>query len=302
MYHPHKLTAHRLSEFERVELRLSRIEEAVGNCSAAIEGLPLGSAQITQPKCACSHDDSGFNTPSPSVEERDDGIRQPRRPHHIVMGEDGDETFYGPWSTVALFSEAREAIDRVTPATTQSPGGRKRTSSEAQDDFVSYTTQVTEEIMRTLTMGGGVDMSEDGQPIGFPPRGLLDASIDPFFRQINSIFPIFSRESFCRGIDRLYSVPSSSVDCALPVSYNNVILQVLSSKPKPFDRTSNGGLHAGSMDAELLKPFLMQSRRAFARLDQLLKLRLANVQALLTLVGLPTATAPGSSNMHCSRD
>jgi hypothetical protein len=115
-------------------------------------------------------------------------------------------------------------------------------------------------------------------------QGFLDGIIEPYFEQINPIFPIFSRELFLKNMEMNYSAGSGSdVDIASVLAFNNVTLQSLSAKSRMIRHDRDQPFIAG-MDAELLKPFLANSRRAFAQTEKLLKPRLINVQALVSFV------------------
>ena len=116
-------------------------------------------------------------------------------------------------------------------------------------------------------------------------QGLLDALIEPYFQQINAIYPIFSHDRFIQSIEQSYSMTGSSDDNAWALAFNNVILQSLSAKSRS-PRQDPEQPHLTAMDAELIKPFLVNSRRAFAHLDILLKPRLISVQALVSFVSL----------------
>ncbi len=117
-------------------------------------------------------------------------------------------------------------------------------------------------------------------------KGLLDALIEPYFQQINPVFPIFSRDLFLKAISENYATTAGAkIDKAWVLAFNNVTLQSLSAKSRLtwHDREQP---HLSAMDAELLKPFLMNSRRALAHTDELLRPRFINVQALLSFVSL----------------
>ena len=113
-----------------------------------------------------------------------------------------------------------------------------------------------------------------------PPVSILQAMAITYFDRLNDSFPMFSR----RHIEELiaaYSVSgNSSQDAAYSLCCNNIILLTLMSNSRRYLAQDVPAV----MELELSKTFLENALGAFGNLEALLYPRIANLQALLSLV------------------
>jgi hypothetical protein len=112
--------------------------------------------------------------------------------------------------------------------------------------------------------------------------------IEPYFQQIHPVFPIFSRDRFLQSIEQSYAAPVGNTDTAWVLAFNNVTLQSLNEKSRST-RQDPQQPHLNTLETELIRPFIINSRRAFAHTDILLKPRLISVQALMSFVSSPAS-------------
>lgn len=75
-------------------------------------------------------------------------------------------------------------------------------------------------------------------------------------------------------------------------------VRALGFSSKPEDMGSN--MHGDAMEAELLRPFLINSRRGLNKLERFVEPKLINVQALISMVGSPIrCSAPVCREAFC---
>lgn len=127
------------------------------------------------------------------------------------------------------------------------------------------------------------EFGSDGNAIARPPLSLLEASVDCFFKEINSSVPVFHEPHFRHAIQVQYAkqVVPDDTDSAWNLCFNNIIVLTLGLKSR-LARLKHGGYIDG-MDDDLLSSFLKNSRRAFQNLDAYTVPRLLHAQALMSL-------------------
>lgn len=141
--------------------------------------------------------------------------------------------------------------------------------------------QSCQDAFRPFIHSDHTDLSHDDQQMTLPPEGLVKTLVQPFFEQINPIFPIFESSDQVEGyIKKAYTETDNQPDIALYLILNCITLHSLSAKYRntPQDTSEK------NMDSELLKPFLINLRRAFRDTNRILKPRIMNVQALASFV------------------
>ena len=164
--------------------------------------------------------------------------------------------------------------------------------SSRMDDGPDKNTQeclaIMENLSKSLLSDDSWDLSGETSPPKLPPKGLLDASLESYFRQVNSTLPIFDEDSFCDNMHKNYEAGSDQANQAWIMCFNNVILQTLNARTassftkKPRNKSSSP-LRA-DMEAKILSPFLINLRRAVGRLDCFHQPSLVSVQALMSMV------------------
>lgn len=165
--------------------------------------------------------------------------------------------------------------------------------SSRMDDSPDKNTQeclaIIENLSKSLLSDDSWDLSGEPLPPKLPPQGLLDASLESYFRQVNPTLPVFDEDSFYDNIHKNYEAGSDQAHWAWIMCFNNVILQTMDARTaasfmkKPHNKASS----PLDMEAKILSPFLINLRRATGRLDCFHQPSLVSVQALMSMVIWP---------------
>lgn len=185
---------------------------------------------------------------------------------------EGCEIYSGPTSLHCLILDAQEFI--LDPMT--------RACIVQEHEVAPLKARLEALLVTPNTLAHGE--SRDDLPPAMPPMAMFEAMIGPYFEQINPTFPLWTGEGI-RAQIALYQPGHTA--CA--ISANNIILLTLTAK---FIRTaSSKDSHSSpeeqlfsSIENELTGPFITNARRAAKNTDKLLAPKLANIQALLSLV------------------
>ena len=200
-----------------------------------------------------------------------------------------DEQYYGSSSLVSLLGEIHFLLEDLV----------KNNAGRALDDGGPIPNQslvecvsTTGNISKMSVVDDRLDLSSDGLPLTLPPKGLLDALIEPYFSQINCILPIFRKEKVCEAVRKEYEVGTHKSNGAWLLCFNNMIVQTLearsfSSQTQSSTDDRSSSAYSSAMEVELLRPFLVNSRRGLVKLERFLEPKLVNVQALISMVGDP---------------
>ena len=113
-----------------------------------------------------------------------------------------------------------------------------------------------------------------------PPLSILQAMATTYFDMLNDSFPMFSRSSIEELMKNYDDSGNDNQDVASSLCFNNIILLTLMAKV----RRSLAQDVPAVMELEVMKTFLENALAAFGNLESLLHPKLANVQALLSLV------------------
>ena len=163
------------------------------------------------------------------------------------------------------------------------------------DDSLDKTTQeclaTLQNLSKSLLSDDCWDLSGESLPPKLPPKGLLNASLETYFRHVNSMLPIFDEESFYDDINKTYEAGSDHVNLAWVICLNNVVLQTLNAKTaSKFTKKSQDKATSPlkvETEAKLLTPFLVNLKRAVGRLACFHQQSMVSVQALMSMVPDP---------------
>ena len=204
------------------------------------------------------------------------------RGRHLV-----DEQYYGSSSLVSLLGEINsllEALVKDNADRALADGGPLPNQSLVE------CVAILSNISKNSVVDDRLDLSSDGLPLTLPPKGLLDALIEPYFSQINCILPIFRKDKVCEAVRKEYEAGPHKTHGAWLLCFNNMIVQTLEARSfssqtlsSTDDRSSSA--YSSAMEVELLRPFLVNSRRGLEKLERFLEPKLVNVQALISMVG-----------------
>ena len=246
---------------------------------------------MSQLKAASPHSQSGTTTQDPLVPETSMSSdhemdemsidnytdRAPQASNSLMNGEYHRSSFLASLlRDVCLTLESRLDSKRST----------KIDDSLDKDTLECLATLQT--LSRSLLSDDCWDLSGESLPPKLPPKGLLNASLETYFRHVNSMLPIFDEESFYDNINKSYEVGSDHANLAWIICLNNVILQTLNARTasrftkKPQDKACSP-LKAET-EAKLLTPFLVNLKRAVGRLTCFHQQSMVSVQALMSMV------------------
>jgi len=229
---------------------------------------------------------------------------------HRVVDWGGHERFYGFSSMYSLYAEAKSASERLlnpSAPTTRAGGSPESDSTQVLSETPaislltahdsSFLTKIKEasDLLQKLSTNTQVEITGDGLHPTLPPRAILDNFLEPYLANLNPVLPIFSRATLHAAIDVQYDPQTLLPDPAWVVCFNNIILQTLNIK-SGFDSKSRNSTR-NTMDEDLFMSFLMNAQRCFDNIEKLLKPRLVNVQALLSLVSLTILSFPYANGL-----
>ena len=271
------LTQHRtrINNLEELKTRLHHIEQTVSQLKAASRdvhfGTPAQEQAVPETFVSSDHEVDGMNI---------DGCADPspQGSNNLMNGEHHECS-----SLASLLRDVCLALESNLDSQTSlkmDNGPDKTTTRECLATM--------ESISKSLLADDAWDLSGESIPPKLPPKGLLDASLDSYFRQVNPMLPIFDEDSFYDNIHKIYEAGSDQADRAWIMCINNVILQILDAKTassftkKPPYKTSSP--LSADVEMEILTPFLTNLGRAVGRLDYFHKPSLVSVQALMSMV------------------
>ena len=268
----------RINNLEELKTRLDHIEQTVSQLKAASRDIQFGTiAQdqaVPENLVSSDHEMDGMNI---------DGCADPspQGGNNLMNGEHREYS-----SLASLLRDIYLALESNLDSQASlsvHEGPDKTTTQECLATM--------ENISKSLLADDVWDLSGESLPPKLPPRGLLDASLDSYFRQVNPTLPVFDEDSFYDNIHKIYEAGSDQADRAWIMCFNNVILQTLDAKTafsftkKPPNKTSSP--LSADVEMEILTPFLTNLGRAVGRLDYFHKPSLVSVQALMSMVNWP---------------
>ncbi|KAJ5605579.1 hypothetical protein N7510_008360 [Penicillium lagena] len=204
----------------------------------------------------------------------------------------GTNRLMGTSALISLFEDADDKIDLHLDAMRPKASlrdilGRKRPQEQSSpqpplDAFLAFKSNIYHGLSLS-TFTSQVDLSSDGNPLLLPPKRLLDPIFEPYFRHISSVVPIMGRQPCLNAIKEQYSpeVTAEKVEPAWVILFNYMILFCFVGRYMPLDRPSSDVDVVSITHFE--KPFIINIRRSFSVIHQLLTPKLVNVQALLAL-------------------
>ena len=280
---------------------MDKFEAAISRCVNAVEQhISLTTTSLQSTKAKSSDEDidllettipqsaliSGSQSPA-SSEDRVLPLEQKNR--YIVTESGGYERFFGSGSMYSIWIEiiaiteqlfARSSSEAQNP---HIPPGSSNVAVVAplSPDLKSALQRACDHLQKYCAEPPGEECS-DRNSLSLPPRFLLETFLDPFLKELNPIFPILTRSSLLEAIRVQYDSPQQQADPAWATCFNNIILHILTTK------AGGGGMDFPSrnaMDDSLRLTFLMNAQRSYSNLAALLKPRVVNVQAFLSMVG-----------------
>ena len=281
---------------------MDKFEAAISRCVNAVEQhISLTTTSLQSTKAKASDEDidlqettnpqsaliSGDQSPANS----EDRILPPeQRNRYLVTEGGGYERFFGSGSMYSIWIEIISATEQLfarSSSEAQNPQIPPRSSNLAvvaplSPDLQSALQRACDHLQKYCAEPPGEDCS-DRNPLSLPPRYLLETFLDPFLKDLNPILPIFNRSSLLEAIRVQYDSSRQQVDPAWATCFNNIILHILTTKAHGSNVESPS---QNAMDDNLRLTYLINAQRSYSNLAALLKPRVVNVQAVLSMVGL----------------
>ncbi|OCL12672.1 hypothetical protein AOQ84DRAFT_311826 [Glonium stellatum] len=292
-----------VNDVEVLGKRLDKIEGAMMRCLSAVEKLsassfpqanPTPPSDIDNGKTPLTDTETDFGSGERGVDSSATSPALEQRKHHRVV-DGGFERFYGYGSMYSLYAEANAKSKKLinspdnSPNTDQdsdfdSPHGSQKSAGTSCGTFVEpglkAKIQAASDLLQNFGKETYTSTCDDGVPLALPPRSILEIFLETYLTDLNPVFPIFDKRDLLVAISEQYS-PNTPMDPAWAACFNNIILETLTAKAgadcKPGSALRN------TMDDGLLMSFLMNAQRCYVNFDKLLKPRLVNVQALLSM-------------------
>lgn len=253
----------RLDEIDQTMLQVKNVvhDASAKSCSIDQDASSMAMLMTDQAMEGVRHHNIGDQSPQATS-------------HHLV-----NDQHYGTSSLASLFNEIENMLE------TRVGDGRKDTANS--NETLRECQSALHKMARTMMYHDSLDLPSEDLPPTLPPKDVLDAVVDTYFGQVNSMLPVFKKDSFCENINRIYDGGLDKADSAWILCFNNIILQTLSTDSVDFlspvdDRGAR--TQSESAEAELLRPLVVNYRRGLKKLDCLLEPKLINIQALLSMV------------------
>ena len=284
-----------VDEFGKLGSRLSSVESKLEQLATAIAELPM---QINK-----RHSQSQANPLIPDAlhhsrvildggSSRDGQHTSGTQSSYVVSGENGEQRHHGASSLLSLLFQSDTTITSSLRNGTSlrdlllRPNGGQAQQEETPswDSFFAYKDQVYRDLSRSLTYQSlAPDISSDDIASLLPPKALLESLLEGYFRHIDPVTPLLDRESVLEAIEKSYDDSSQERQAGLGwiVLFNYITIRCLAGRHMLEQPVTDMNVVAGN---HFDQPFVVNIRRAFRFLDQLMKPTLVNVQALGALV------------------
>lgn len=297
----------RVNNVDVLGKRMDKIEAAIGRCVDAVEqhiSVTTTSLQSTKAKPPDEESDgialvksqyaeSNLDEcPITSSESRVLALEQKSR--HLFTEHGGFESFFGSGSMCSIWVEIISTTEEllacspsfVPSGEAQNAQSPQRSSNSAviaalDPGLKSALQRTCEHLRKFCAEPPHEEGGSDGTPLSLPPRFLLETILDPFLKELNPILPIFARSSLLEAIKVQYDPQQHQLDQAWATCFNNLILEILTTKAGAGVES----LSPNAMGDSLTTTFLMNAQRCYCNVERLLKPRVVNVQALLSMVG-----------------
>ena len=290
---------------------MDTFEAAIARCINAVEQhISLTTTSLQSNKAKASDEDidvlkttkpestliSGDQSPANS---EDWVLPLEQKNRYLVTENGGYERFFGSGSMFSIWIEIISTTEQLFARSSleaQNPQIPQKSSNFAvvaalSPDLKPALQRACDHLQRYCAEPPGEECS-DTNSLSLPPRFLLETFLDPFLKELNPILPILARSSLLEAIRVQYDSPQQQVDPAWATCFNNLILHILTTKAGGGSAESPS---RNAMDDSLRMTFLMNAQRSYSNLGVLLKPRVVNVQAFLSMV------SPRDFKVYCSK-
>lgn len=276
-----------INDVELLGSRLGKIEDVLARCLSVMEASTSTQAHSTSTASRNNrHESSHMELSDDLMHESDHSdeehaVKLQSDRYYVFVGEHGYERFYGLSSMFTLYAEAQTACGQLMTSLSTYHG------DEAIQSSVSALRSRLEEASELFQMMAQESPSVLEPNLGdlapsIPPRALMEVFLDTYVSDLCPLLPIFDPRSVQAAIEEQYAPDMETPDLAWITSFNHILLQTLAAKLGASRKS--GLMRGGSLEDGLLSNLLLNAERCYNNFEKLLRPRVANVQALLSLV------------------
>lgn len=223
------------------------------NVSERLESEPQKRPRLDSPSCSSFSNETSISS-------------APTTARHMVRDEATQiERYYGPFTLIA---QSRDFGTDLAPLVDSSEEGFV---GGLVNRMILDTTKSDDDDLDFDRKAGQQDIS-----ICLPPRQLLSAMLDTFFKQADYSMDIFCHSTVYEAIERVYKEPSSPSSEAWTLCFNLIILLTLGTERL---------VHSGD---PFVRPMLQEARAIVGKTSFFMSPRLVNIQALALYVSHPS--------------
>ncbi|KAJ6054493.1 hypothetical protein N7444_003591 [Penicillium canescens] len=274
-----------INDVELLGSRLGKIEDALTRCLSAVEAsssIHGHSTQTASPKYLSTYGQMDLSEDFDMSPEHLDGSSDDSQSnrYYLFVGEHGYERFYGPSSMFSLYAEAQTACSRLMSSLSGYDGDK---SLQPPVSVVTGRLQDATNLFQTMSKESPSVVEPDlGDFVpSIPPRVLMEVFLETYLTDLSPLLPIFDHRSILAAMQEQYASDTESPDLAWITSFNHILLQTLAAKLNASRKS--GLLGCGTLENGLISNLLQNAKRCCNNFEKLLKPRVANVQALLSL-------------------
>lgn len=255
---------------------MDKLDNTVARIETLVQQLDLSNLQprpVSTPV-------SAFIGTSPQMLPLIESLSDVTRSQFTLQGSDGSERCFGPtslkWLMYNFGNCAKEYYDQ--------------SDSTYSATYHNVIMPASEKMRHLIQSEMASSPSEEESLLNTPPLMILEALMGPFFETVNPHFPIWTSEVFCVLAHKSKNNSEVPQDRAFAICANNLVILALTAKVL-HTRATQLSHRSSSIEADLVKTFTENARRALVNVEQLLEPTLLNVQALLSLVRFLTVLA-----------
>jgi len=199
----------------------------------------------------------------------------------------GNERYFGPTASLSLFEASRQQLKSLLEAEVQSqnPFSKSRDAEDIGQLLASNPSFKSKLHAQYDSFPFDhncepIGHTGDALPVASPPRSFLDASLDCFLQEFNSVTPIFHERELRESISQHYTIKESERSESKNLCFNNIIILASTAEL----RKARVSAAMNSMEEDFLRSFLSNTSRALRNLDNFCSPSILNAQTLITLV------------------
>ncbi|KAJ5689022.1 hypothetical protein N7462_003414 [Penicillium macrosclerotiorum] len=275
-----------INDVELLGNRLGKIEDVLSRCLSVMENSSSMQAhQKSTPSWNDRQESSPMELPDDAMQDSehfddDSLVKLQSDRYYLFVGEHGYERFYGLSSMFTLYAEAQNACGQLMASLPDySRDEALQSSTSALRCRLEEATKLFE--MMAQESPSVLEPNPGDLAPSIPPRALMEVFLDTYVSDLCPLLPIFDPRSILSAMEEQYSADTELPDLAWVTSFNHILLQTLAAKLGASRKS--GLVRGGSLEDGLVSNLLLNAERCYNNFEKLLRPRVANIQALLSL-------------------